>query len=260
MTVLLKYRGREITATEARSIQELIASHPQASRWRLSKLLCEAWDLRQANGELRDMLCRGLMLALHRAGHIELPAPRRKTINNAIGGKKRQPAAVDSTPLSVSLSELLPLEIRQVRRTADEPLYDALIAEHHYLGYTRPVGEHLKFIVYTRGRPVACLAWGSVPRHLGPRDRFIGWSPAARRCNLHLLAINLRFLVLPWVQVPHLASHLLGRMAKVLSAEWERVYSHPILYLETFVDPSRFRGLPRRGSPCARGAPRGLQS
>jgi hypothetical protein len=113
---------------------------------------------------------------------------------------------------------------------------------HHYLGYTRPVGEHLKYLFVARGRQIACAAWSSAPRHLGPRDRFIGWSMEARRRNVRLLAYNTRFLVLPWVRAPHLASHLLGRMARSLSRDWEAVYGHPILYLESFVDPARNRG------------------
>jgi len=140
------------------------------------------------------------------------------------------------------LANLRPLEFRQVRRTSDEPVFNGLMEEHHYLGYVQPVGEHLKYMVHTLGRPVACLAWSSAPRHLGPRDRFIGWSPEARRKNIRLLAYNTRYLILPWVKVPHLASHILGWMARELPREWERVYGHPVWYLETFVDPARNRG------------------
>jgi len=244
MEVKLKYRGRVVTDRDITFIKKLIAKHPGASRRQLSKLLCEAWDWRQANGELRDMVCRGLMLALHRAELIELPPVRYVPRNNVIARRKPQRVLVDQTPLCASLKELQPLEILQVRRTREEAYYDGLIEEYHYLGYTRPVGEHLKYLIVTpkTNRPVACMAWGSAPRHLGPRDRFIGWSAKARRRNIRYLAYNTRFLILPWVEVPHLASHLLGRMARVLSADWEQVYSHPIYYLETFVDPRRFRG------------------
>ena len=117
-----------------------------------------------------------------------------------------------------------------------------LVQQHHYLGYTQPVGEHLKYLVYAGGRPIACVAWCSAPRHLGSRDRFIGWGPKARLANIRLLAYNTRFLILPWVRVPHLASHLLGRMARRLSADWHGLYGHPIYFLETFVDPQRFAG------------------
>ncbi len=150
--------------------------------------------------------------------------------------------AVDSRPLRPRLSAIQPLEIFQVRRTDREKLFRALIERHHYLGYTRPVGEHLKYIVYAGERPIACAAFSSAPRHLAPRDRFIGWGKEARRQNIHLLAYNTRFLILPWVEVPHLASHLLGRLQKRVSRDWETLYEHPVHYLETFVDPGRFRG------------------
>src|SRR3989440_4611626 len=113
---------------------------------------------------------------------------------------------------------------------------------HHYLGYSQPVGEHLKYLVYAGGRPIACMAWSSAPRHLGSRDRFIGWSAQARLKNVRLLAYNTRFLILPWVTVPHLASHILGRMARQVPSDWQRLYAHPVYLLETFVDRERFRG------------------
>ena len=129
-----------------------------------------------------------------------------------------------------------------MRRTPKEPLFNSLLEQHHYLGYQQPVGEHLKYLVSSRGQVIACLAWCSAPRHLAGRDHFIGWSAEARKRNLHLLAYNTRFLILPWVQVPHLASHILGRMAKVLPLDWQKMYAHPVYWLETFIDPARFKG------------------
>jgi len=242
MEVILKYRGREITENDVASIRALMARHPTASRRRLSTELCREWNWRQANGILRSMVARGLMLALHRQGHIELPAVRRLMPNPLLERARPAPVSIDRTPIEGPLAEIRPLEFRQVRRTGEDPVFNGLIEEHHYLGYVQPVGEHLKYIVYGHGRPVACLAWSSAPRHLGPRDRFIGWSPEARRKNIRFLAYNTRFLILPWVKVPHLASHILGRMAKLLPEDWERVYGHPVYYLETFVDPQRNRG------------------
>jgi hypothetical protein len=242
MSIVLRYRGREVDAAGVTFIRELIAEHPNKSRWALSKTLCEAWDWRQENGVLKDMVCRGLMLALHRAGEIELPAVRQRPRNPLADRRRPAPVSVDRTPTCVPLGALRPLEFRSVRRTADEDVVDGLIEEHHYLGYTQPVGEQLKYLVLAQGRPVACFAWSSAPRHLGPRDRFIGWSREARKRNIRFLAYNTRFLVLPWVTVPHLASHLLGHMARRLSRDWEAFYGHPIHYLESFVDPERFRG------------------
>jgi hypothetical protein len=134
------------------------------------------------------------------------------------------------------------LEFQQVRRTPQEPLFNSLLEQYHYLRYQQPVGEHLKYIVSAKGQAIACLAWCSAPRHLANRDRFIGWSAEARKRNLHLLAYNTRFLILPWVQVPHLASHILGRMAKIVPYDWQRLYAHPVYWLETFIDPARFKG------------------
>jgi hypothetical protein len=141
-----------------------------------------------------------------------------------------------------SLRALRPLDIRLVRRTGWEAIFNGLIERDHYLGYIQPVGEHLKYMVFAQDRPVACLGWSSAPWHIGPRDRLIGWCPKMRRHNLHLIACNTRFLIMDWVRVPHLASHILGRMARQLSTDWQDAYGHPIHYLETFVDRERFQG------------------
>jgi hypothetical protein len=237
-----RYRGRLVTADDVTSIRQLIAENPGASRRRLSEKLCEAWQWKQANGALRDMVCRGLLLMLHRAGEIELPPIRFQTLNPFVRRAAPAPMLIDTTPIASALKELQPIELRQVRRTGDEPLFNSLMEQHHYLKYEQPVGEQLKYLAWAQGRPIACLAWSSAPRHLGSRDRYIGWSAEARRRNIHFIAYNTRFLILPWVRVPYLASHLLGRMAAILSDDWDRMYSHPIYFAETFIDPGRFRG------------------
>ena len=266
--MVLKYRGRAITAGDVVFIRTLITEHPGASRRILSKKLCEAWNWSQPNGTLRDMVCRGLMLELHRAGHIELP-PVRQVNPNPLARRKAErrkpvPWLVDTTPLCASLAELRPLEFRQVRRTWEEPLFNSLLERYHFLAYTQPVGEHLKYLIYALGRPIACLAWSSAPRHLGPRDRFIGWSAEARRRYIRFIAYNTRFLIVPWAAgVSNLASHILGRMPTVLSRDWERIYGHPIYFLETFIDPARSRGTCYRAAnwiPLGRTTGRGKDS
>ena len=241
MEAIHTYRGRAVTAADIEFIEELIAANPGASRRALSKKLCEAWDWHQANGQLSDMVCRSLMLALHRSGHIELPPVRYRPPNPLAVRSQPERVEVDESLIRTDLKSLGELEFRQVRRTADEALFNGLIETHHYLGYTQPVGEHLKYLVWAQDRPVACFAWSSAPRHLGPRDRHIGWSPEARHRNVRFLAYNTRYLIMPWVEVPHLASHLLGRMARGLSADWEAMYGHPIYFVETFVHPGRFK-------------------
>jgi hypothetical protein len=246
MEAILSYRGRIVTQDDIVLIRQLIADNPASSRRALSQKLCEAWNWRQANGALRDMVCRSLMLLLHRGGHVELPPVRRVTRNPLAwrGADRRKPipTLVDATPLQTKLAAIQPLEFHQVRHTGEEPLFNSLLDQYHYLGYAQPVGEHLKYIVYAQGRPIACMAWSSAPRHLGPRDRFLEWSAEARRKNIRFLAYNTRYLILPFVEVEHLASHILGRIARLLSEDWNRIYGHSVYYLETFVDPGRFRG------------------
>lgn len=238
----LKYRGRAVTAADILYIRQLIAAHPRASRRKLSQKLCEAWQWKQANGALCDMVCRGLLLMLDRAKHIELPAVKFVPHNPLVRRERPEPVVIDTTPIEGALHQLRPVDIEQVRRTDHEPLFNSLMEQYHYLNYEQPVGEHLKFLVWAQDRPLACLAWSSAPRHLGSRDRYIGWSAEARRRNIRFIAYNTRYLILPWVRVPHLASHILGKITSQLSHEWERMYDHPVYFAETFIDPGRFRG------------------
>jgi hypothetical protein len=183
------------------------------------------------------------MLKLHRAGHIQLPPRRHSPPNNAILHRRLKEAPSCATlPIEGSVASLEPLEIRLVRRAQGESLFAHLLERYHYLGYSRPVGEHLKYLILSKDRPIACLAWGSAPRQLNLRDEFLGAPKASYRHNLHLIAYNSRYLIVPWVRVPHLASHLLGRIARRLSRDWQALYHHPIHLLESFVDIQRFGG------------------
>lgn len=249
MNEQIKYRGRVATAEDIAFINKLIAQYPDESRRSLSKKLCEAWNWVQPNGQLRDMVCRGFMLQLHRAGLITLPE-RKQTPNNPLAGGRKKPeqVEVDQSLFRGSVKELNPFNIQQVRRTPHEKLYDSLIEHYHYLAYCHPVGEHLKYVVFSRDRPVACFAFSSAPRHIGCRDRFIGWDQEQRKKKIHLIAYNTRFLILPWVEVRYLSSHLLGRIAKEVASDWQRIYSHPIYFLETFVDTERFVGTSYRAA------------
>jgi hypothetical protein len=189
------------------------------------------------------MVCRGLMLALHRAGHIELPAKRSSPPNNAITHRQVEELEFcDTTPIEGSLASLGPLEIRLVRRAEGEEVFNHLLNQYHYLGFSRPVGEHLKYLVLAADRPLACMAWNSGPLRLNLRDQFVGAPRKAYAHNLHLIGYNSRYLIAPWVKVPHLASHVLGRIARRISADWQELYHHPIHLLESFVDIERFKG------------------
>ena len=242
MQFAIRYRGRQATSEEVALIRRLIAENPDDSRRALSVKLCKALNWVQPNGTLKDMVCRGYMLELHRAGYIKLPAKKCSPPNPLVERKKPAQIGIDQSPISTGLKNIRPLKLRQVRRSQLEKLYNSLIEDNHYLGYCQPVGEHLKYIVFADQRPIACLAWSSAARHIGCRDRFIGWSAGSRRKHIHLIAYNTRFLILPWVRVPYLASHILGQMAKAVPVDWQRVYNHRVYYFETFVDKDRFAG------------------
>jgi hypothetical protein len=242
MGIELRYRGRAYREREVEEVREIIARNPGASRFFLSREVCRYWNWTQPNGVLKDMICRGLMPELERTGLIVLPGRKREL---PWLSRKRAPPPkpqVDDSVVAGPLSRLS-LEFSMVRRSPQQQLYQGLVHHYHYLGYTQPVGEHLEYIVFWEGRPVACLGWSSAPRHIGARDRYLGWKREQRLANLQKIAVNTRFLVLPFVHVPHLASHLLGRTARRLSSDWERLYHHPVVWLETFIDPARgFQG------------------
>lgn len=242
METILSYRGITIQHDDVCFFRSVISEHPELSRRALSKKVCELRNWRQPNGALRDMVCRGLMLALHRGGHITLP-PVRKVSNNPLANRRApRVITVNDEPIACRLKELGPLAIQQVRRTPEEQMFNSLLSQYHYLGYVQPVGEHLKFLVSANNRPIACLSWSSAPRHLAPRDRFIGWNKDVRRANIRYIAYNSRYLIMPWVTVPHLASHVLGQITRMLPIEWNKLYDHLVYYAETFIDPERFAG------------------
>jgi hypothetical protein len=148
--------------------------------------------------------------------------------------------------LRADLGTLLPLEISEVSTaagTSPRALFENLLHRHHYLSYRSPVGENLQYLVSDRqGRPLACVLFGAAAWQCADRDAYIGWDAATRGQGLPLIANNSRFLIIPWVGVPSLASHLLSRIARRLSGDWQRKYGHPIYLLETFVQRDRFTG------------------
>jgi hypothetical protein len=239
MNEAIRYRGKVFGPREIDEIREVIAAHQERSRWFISRELCRRWGWRQPNGILKDIICRGLLLRLEAQGFIELPPRGKIPPYHLSPHQKPASVQVDQTLIEGKLSDLRPIELLQVRRTPLEKLYNSLIQQYHYLGYTRPVGEHLEYLAFSHGRVLACLGWCSAPRHIGCRDRYLGWSPEQRIKNLCRIVINTRFLILPWVKVPHLASHLLGLMARRISRDWQQIYHHEVVWLETFVDPER---------------------
>jgi hypothetical protein len=165
--IVLTYRGRSATRVDIAFITRLIENNPTASRRALSQMLCKEWNWVQANGSPRDMIARGLMLELHRNGHITLPAKKHDPPNPFLNRKKPERPVIDQTLVTTELKGIQPLHILLVKNTPHEPLFNSLIEHHHYLGYCHPVGEQLKYMVFAGDRPVACFSWSSAPRHIG---------------------------------------------------------------------------------------------
>lgn len=233
-------QGRLLHDDDLAQLCGLIAAHPAWSRRRLSVALAQAWHWRTPTGQLKDMAARTLMLKLEQRGLIVLP-PRRRTASRRLPLVLELPLAPPAALITGTLRALMPLTLDLV--TGTHPAFSHALATHHYLGYGGPVGEHLAYMVRDRqGREVACLLFGAAAWKTKPRDGWIGWNDATRARHLHLIANNARFLILPWVRVPHLASHVLGRITRRLAADWHARYGHPVHLLETFVERARFRG------------------
>jgi hypothetical protein len=248
-------QGRQIGAAELEQVRNLLASHPEWSRRRLSEELATLWNWRNGAGQLKDMAARTLLLKLEQRGWIELP-PRRTTPFNRMRQKRLpQPGlAAAQAPITGPLKELLPLHISECshadKASGQRALFDALLHQHHYLSHRGSVGENLQYLVRdAQARPLACVLFGAAAWQCAARDRYIGWESGLRAQHLHLIANNTRFLILPWVvAVAHLAGHLLSRITQRLSADWQAKYGHPVYLLETFVQADRFKGTAYRAA------------
>ncbi len=235
-------QGRRVSEAEVALIGHWLQANPCWNRTRLSRELCEHWNWRNGAGRLKDMACRSLLLKLEARGLIRLP-PRRTASVNALRNRQIGAVACEDSPLRCSLWELEPLPLIPVESQAEGALFRFLLARHHYLGYGNTVGENLKYLLRSRaGRPLAALLFGAAAWKCAARDAWIGWSVPQRQQRLPLIANNTRFLVVPWVRVPSLASHALGLAAARISADWQRKYGHGIELLETFVEGERFPG------------------
>jgi hypothetical protein len=234
-------RKRTIASADLEFIQRIIYQNWDKSRTHISQILCQEWNWVQPNGRLKDMACREVLLTLSRKGLIDYPAG----IHDGRNKKRNQTISflpTDKTPLNAKLSELEPAQLKQIRNSELEALYNSLVQEHHYLGFRQIVGNHLKYMAFIGERPVACIGWGSAAWSVKSRESFVGWDKKTKENNLHLVANNTRFLILPWVSIKCLASKILALNAKRISNDWLNVYHHSLYLLETFVEQNRFKG------------------
>ena len=243
MSESLTIQGRPLSAQGLQELRQWVGDNAHWSRWRLSRELATRWDWRNAAGQLKDMAARTLLVKLAQRGLIQLPVRRQVPTNRMCSGA--QPPLVEPTePIVCALADLQPLRVEEVSGQAAERAWvRGALAQFHYLGFGGAVGQNLQYLVRDgRHRPLACAAFGAAAWTCQDRDRFIGWSAKQRQRNLALVANNSRFLILPWVKVPHLGSWILGQVAGQIARDWQAKYGHPVVVLETFVERERFEG------------------
>lgn len=249
MSETIVLQGRHLESADIVRVRNLISGNPNWSRRRLSQALCIEWGWRNASGQMKDMAARSLLLKLQNRGLIELP-PRRQTPSNRMACRRTSQQSWGTAPITGTLRDLGPLTVKEISQDSTARIrFAAALSEFHYLGYRGTVGENLQYTVTdTENRLLACLLFGSAAWKCKPRDEYIGWNPAQRTRNLPLLTNNTRYLILPWIRVPHLSSWILGRVLRRLSEDWQRKYGHPIALVETFVEREQFAGTSYKAS------------
>jgi hypothetical protein len=238
----LTLQGYKITTSDIELVRNLIASNPSWNRTRLSRELCLLWDWRRDSGEFKDMACRSLLRKLEQLGHIQLPKAFQK--NDSPARRKNVQAVLHcKSSIRDSLKNLYPIDIQLVEKGYELKLFKYFISAYHYLGWSGTIGENLKYLFFDAyGRPLGCMMWGAAAWKVKPRDAYIGWNAEQRTRNLSLVVNNNRFLVLPWISIKCLASHVLSKICHRLSDDWQEKYHHPIYLAETFVEKDRFKG------------------
>jgi hypothetical protein len=245
-------QGRTLSGDDLAVVRALIAEHPDWHRTALSRHLCEFWNWRNGAGRLKDMAARTLLLKLQAKGLIELPPPRTRTGRpRAQAPPSLPPEGLPWPPRSIAsaLEPLQPVSLELAHTSGSRRRVRELLVQYHYRGFHGAVGENVQYLVRDlRGRELAVMVFGAAAWKVAVRDRFIGWSVEQRQQQLGAIANQQRFLVLPWVRVPHLASHLLGLATRRLSADWQARYGHRVWLVETFVELDRFTGAAYRAA------------
>ena len=238
-----RYYGRDFTADEMALLRALIAADPQPTRAALSREFCRRIGWLKPDGGLKDMMAKVTMLAMHRDGVIALPPPRGRQgrPKPIVFGPDTEPPLF---PAPTTLDEVRPFDFRTVvRNTREGKLWNEFVARYHYLGYKPLVGAQMRYAVHDRdGWPLAMLGFSTAAWKLAPRDRFIGWTPEMREKNLPLVVDNPRFLILPWVEIPNLGSHILAIVRRRLPGDWTERYNTTPVLIETFVETPRYTG------------------
>jgi hypothetical protein len=234
--------GREITSQELAELQETVELFHRLSRWELAQTICEHLGWVTATGAYKVHACLKLLDKLEGQGFIELPAKRKWERAQADKVLARTDRTNPDPELCGELADFRPVWLEMVSDKEDSHLFNEYVDRYHYLGYKKPFGCFLRYFIVSRQGRLGCVLLAGAAKAIGARDRWIGWTQRQRLQNLPWVVNNTRLLFFPWVQVSHLASHVLGQVARRLREHWRQRWGYRPVLLETFVDPARFRG------------------
>ncbi len=233
--------GKEFSRTDIITIKEIISNNPNDTRTALSRKVCDYLNWYMPNGQYKDMSCRVAMQRLEKMGQINLPQPTQSSGN---GNKIPQITKTSdpSAPVIKSAGILKRIDLLQVKTRKLSKIWNEHIYRYHYLGYKPLAGAQIRYLVYSGEALLGAFGFSASAYRLAARDQWIGWTEDERKCNLHLIVGNSRFLILPWIKSKNLASMILSKAARRLPLDWRERYAYTPVLIETFVDSDRFRG------------------
>jgi hypothetical protein len=233
--------GSPVSQEELALITEMVTDFG-LPRSEIANTVCELLDWQRPSGKLKTVECLDYLERLEALGCFVLPAPKNRNAAKKRTTRRTEKGA-GAKEIACSLKSLRPVSLIRVESRSQRDLWNELIDRHHYLGYRVPFGASLRYLITSAGGDIlGCMQWSSPARSVAARDTWIGWDPAIRKKNLQRLVQNSRFLILPWVQVKGLASHVLGKAARQVAGDWSTTYGKVPVLFETFVDQSRFQG------------------
>lgn len=243
-------RGRTCSTEDVEWVRDLVTQRGQLGRWGLALELARQWQWRSPNGQLKRRSCLAVLVELERRGSLRLPAAKRGLGPGTV--RRKRPLQAQSAlpePIRGDLDRYRPLQWEPVESVEQHRQWNELMDRHHYLGAPGMVGASLKYLVSSsQGELLGALGWQSAVKDLGCRDRLIGWEAPLRARELDHVVNGVRFLILPWVEVRHLASVMLSESVPLLQRDWLRRYATPVWLLESFIDRSRFSGASYRAA------------
>ncbi len=243
--IKLKFCGNPVTAEEFSLIKEMTEEFWGISRTELAETLCELMEWKRPNGRLKGVECRQFLEELEARAVIHLPKPRRGKPKGTRSKAGRSKQGEAEQPIKGSVKNVRPITLVKTETREDRELWKELVDRYHYLGFKTPFGACLRYLIRTVGqkpRTLGCMQFSSPAWALEQRDEWIGWDFETRKAQLQLIVQNSRFLILPWIEVKGLASHVLSKAARQISLDWELAFKRRPVLLETFVDPAKFAG------------------